>query len=58
MNYLVGILLWSEFQFSDNSYPMFPSFLEDVAEDVKYQLRRSNGHPSMALWCGGNDLGK
>ncbi|KAF9889309.1 hypothetical protein FE257_007418 [Aspergillus nanangensis] len=54
----LGILLWSEFQFSDNYYPVVPSFIDNVAEEVKYQMRRLNRYPSMALWCGGNELAK
>ena len=52
----MGILLWQDFQFSDNFYPAFPKFLENVRQEVRYQIRRLNRHPSLALWCGGNEL--
>lgn len=31
---LVGILMWNEFQFSDNYYPVIPEFLETVREET------------------------
>ena len=52
----MGILLWSEFEFSDSLYPVAPSFLANVAEEANYQVRRCNHHPSLALWAGGNEL--
>lgn len=52
----MGVLLWSEFEFGDSLYPMDPEFLENVKEEAKYQIRRVNHHPSLALWAGGNEL--
>ncbi|RDW81477.1 beta-mannosidase mndA [Aspergillus mulundensis] len=51
-----GILLWSEFQFSDAMYPVNEDFLDNVAEEVVYNVRRVNHHPSLALWAGGNEI--
>ncbi|KAL4795082.1 glycoside hydrolase superfamily [Aspergillus venezuelensis] len=51
-----GILLWSEFQFSDAMYPVDDDFLDNVAEEVVYNVRRVNHHPSLALWAGGNEI--
>ncbi|KAJ0413692.1 glycoside hydrolase superfamily [Aspergillus carlsbadensis] len=51
-----GILLWSEFQFSDAMYPVREEFLNNVAEEVVYNVRRVNHHPSLALWAGGNEI--
>ncbi|KAJ5168626.1 Beta-mannosidase A [Penicillium canariense] len=51
-----GVLLWSEFQFSDAVYPSDETFLENVAAEVTYNVRRVNHHPSLALWAGGNEL--
>lgn len=47
-----GILLWSEFEFSDSLYPDAKSFLANVADEANYQVRRCNHHPSLALWAG------
>ncbi|KAL4743940.1 glycoside hydrolase superfamily [Aspergillus similis] len=51
-----GILLWSEFQFSDSMYPVDEDFLDNVAQEVVYNVRRVNHHPSLALWAGGNEI--
>ncbi|ORY15621.1 glycoside hydrolase superfamily [Clohesyomyces aquaticus] len=52
----MGILLWSEFEFGDALYPVDQEFLDNVAEEVLYQVRRVNHHPSLAFWAGGNEL--
>lgn len=52
----LGVLLWSEFQFSDSLYPSTPSFLDNVAAEITYNVRRVNHHPSLALWAGGNEI--
>lgn len=51
-----GLLLWSEFQISDGMYPTTDEFLDNLREEVSYNVRRVNHHPSLALWCGGNEL--
>ncbi|KAL4804336.1 glycoside hydrolase superfamily [Aspergillus unguis] len=51
-----GVFLWSEFQFSDAMYPVDDDFLDNVAEEVVYNVRRVNHHPSLALWAGGNEI--
>ena len=40
----MGILLWSEFEFGDDLYPVDPDFLDNVREEVEYQVRRVNYH--------------
>ncbi|KAF2704453.1 glycoside hydrolase family 2 protein [Pleomassaria siparia CBS 279.74] len=52
----MGILLWSEFEFGDALYPVDNEFLDNVKEEVEYQVRRVNHHPSLAFWAGGNEL--
>lgn len=52
----MGILLWSEFEFSDALYPVNAAFLENSRQEAVYQVRRVNHHPSLALWAGGNEL--
>ena len=51
-----GVLLWSEFQFSCALYPVDEPFLQNVAAEVVYNVRRVNHHPSLALWAGGNEI--
>ncbi|KAF2472087.1 putative beta-mannosidase [Lindgomyces ingoldianus] len=52
----MGIMLWSEFEFGDALYPVDQAFLDNVKEEVFYQVRRVNHHPSLAFWAGGNEL--
>jgi beta-mannosidase len=52
----MGILLWSEFEFGDALYPVNEDFLDNVKEEISYQVRRVNHHPSLAFWAGGNEL--
>ncbi|KAI1375405.1 glycoside hydrolase family 2 protein [Hypoxylon crocopeplum] len=52
----LGLLLWSEFEFGDALYPIYPEFLENCRLEAVYQVRRVNHHPSLALWAGGNEL--
>lgn len=52
----MGILLWSEFEFGDALYPIDDEFIDNVKEEVTYQVRRINHHPSLAYWAGGNEL--
>ncbi|KAI1102051.1 glycoside hydrolase family 2 protein [Jackrogersella minutella] len=52
----LGILLWSEFAFSDSLYPVDQEFLENCRLEAVYQVRRINHHPSLALWAGGNEI--
>ena len=52
----MGILLWSEFQFSDAEYPNTTEYLQNYEAEAYYNVRRVNYHPSLALWAGGNEL--
>ena len=52
----MGILLWSEFEFSDSEYPVLPDWMETYEAEAYYNVRRINHHPSLALWAGGNEL--
>ncbi|TQV91793.1 beta-mannosidase precursor [Cordyceps javanica] len=51
-----GILLWSEFEFSDSLYPDYPDFVQSVSDEISYNVRRINHHPSLACWAGGNEF--
>lgn len=52
----MGLLLWSEFQFSDQPYPVNEHYFEQYEAEAYYNVRRVNHHPSLALWAGGNEL--
>ncbi|EPX61672.1 Beta-mannosidase [Cystobacter fuscus DSM 2262] len=52
----LGLLVWQDFMFACNLYPSTPEFLDNVAAEVDYQVRRLSHHASIALWCGDNEL--
>jgi beta-mannosidase len=51
-----GILLWQEFMFANGMYPVTPAFLANVRVEAEQQVRRLRNHPSLALWCGNNEI--
>jgi len=52
-----GILVWQDFQFACQAYPFFiDSFLDNVKREVAYNVRRLSHHPSLAVWCGNNEI--
>ncbi|TPX65130.1 hypothetical protein SpCBS45565_g05388 [Spizellomyces sp. 'palustris'] len=52
----LGLLMWSELQFSVSLYPTDKSFVENVIPEVEYNVRRLNRHPSLALWAANNEI--
>ncbi|MDR6465109.1 glycosyl hydrolase 2 galactose-binding domain-containing protein [Chryseobacterium sediminis] len=51
-----GILVWQDFMFAGSFYPADEAFLNNVKEEVKDQISRLQNHPSIALWCGNNEI--
>jgi len=51
-----GILVWQDFMFAGSFYPSDEEFLNNVKEEVKDQVNRLQNHPSIALWCGNNEV--
>ena len=51
-----GILIWQDFMFANGMYPGDSAFLENVRAEATDQTRRLRGHPSLALWCGNNEM--
>ena len=37
-------------------YPGNDSFLENVKQEAIYNIKRLRNHPSLALWCGNNEV--
>ncbi|MFC3076060.1 beta-mannosidase [Shinella pollutisoli] len=52
----LGLMVWQDFMFACNLYPSTVDFLDNVAAEVDYQVRRLSSHPSIVLWCGDNEL--
>lgn len=51
-----GILVWQDFMFAGAMYPGDGNFLSNVKEEVKEQCLNLKNHPSLALWCGNNEI--
>ncbi|MBP1646488.1 MAG: hypothetical protein H6Q16_2066 [Bacteroidetes bacterium] len=52
----LGILVWQDFPFACALYPADSSFLENVREEAIQNIKRIAKHPSLALWCGNNEI--
>ncbi|STQ74567.1 beta-mannosidase [Grimontia hollisae] len=52
----LGLMVWQDLMFACALYPSTPSFIKDVEQEVVYQVRRLSDHPSLALWCGDNEV--
>ncbi len=52
-----GILVWQDFLFACQAYPFFEEdFLENVKAEVECNVKRLAHHPSLAVWCGNNEI--
>ncbi len=51
-----GILVWQDFIFSCGIYPDDEAFFDNVRQEAMENIRRLRHHPSLALWCGNNEM--
>ena len=52
-----GICLWLDCKFGCSTYPAFdPDFLANVAQEARDNIARLRHHPSIAVWCGNNEI--
>ena len=42
----LGLMVWQDFMFACNLYPSTPEFLDNVTQEVDYQVRRLARHAS------------
>ncbi len=52
----LGILVWQDFMFAGTLYPADYSFVSNVRIEAEEQVKRLRNHPSLALWCGNNEI--
>lgn len=53
----MGILVWQDFQFACQAYPFFKEdFLQNVKDEIAFNVKRMKHHPCLALWCGNNEI--
>ena len=51
-----GLLVWQDFMFACAMYPGDEAFLENVKKEAEENVKRLRHHPSIALWCGNNEI--
>jgi hypothetical protein len=56
----LGLAVWQEFSQSSSGIESVPSddpeFIRRLVEDARAEVVRLRRHPSLAIWCGGNEL--
>lgn len=52
----LGIMVWQDFMFAGGMYPGDEGFMNNVREEIKYQIGRLKHHPCIVLWCGNNEI--
>ncbi len=51
-----GILIWQDFMFACAMFPGDEAFLNNVKQEATDNIKRLRNHPSIALWCGNNEI--
>lgn len=51
-----GILLWHDFMFACSMYPGDDEFIKNIEQEIIQNIKRLRNHPSIALWCGNNEI--
>ena len=51
----MGLMVWQDFMFACSTYPAEGEWLENVRQEAIDNIRRLRNHPSIILWCGGNE---
>lgn len=51
-----GILVWQDFMFACAMYPGNQDFLDNIRLEARDNIKRLRNHPSIALWCGNNEI--
>lgn len=51
-----GILVWQDFMFACTVYPAKGELLENIRLEAIDNIRRLRNHPSIAIWCGNNEV--
>jgi beta-mannosidase len=52
----LGILVWQEFPLACNRYDSTSRYLSVLDQESRAIIQRVRRHPSLAMWCGGNEL--
>ena len=53
----LGLCVWQDFMFACSAYPVYDrEWLETFKREAADNIKRLRSHPSMALWCGNNEI--
>lgn len=52
----LGLLVWEDLMFACALYGLTEEFEANVVEELVSNIRRLRHHPSLALWCGNNEM--
>ncbi|KZM49973.1 glycoside hydrolase family 2 protein [Labrenzia sp. OB1] len=53
----LGLLIWQDFQFANYDYPVKDEpFVQEVRAEIRDQLAKTQGCPSLAVLCGGSEI--
>ena len=52
----LGLLVWQDFMFACAVYDLTEEFDRNIRAEVRDNVRRLRHHPSLALWCGNNEM--
>ena len=52
----LGIMVWQEFMLACNNYVANPHYMETLEREATSIIIHLRRHPSLVIWCGGNEL--
>ncbi len=52
----LGLLVWQDFMFACAVYDLTEAFEANITAEFVDNIRRLRSHPSLALWCGNNEM--
>ena len=52
----LGLLVWQDLMFACAYYDLTEEFDENIQVEIAQNVRRLRHHPSLALWCGNNEM--
>ncbi|TCC88729.1 glycoside hydrolase family 2 protein [Pedobacter frigiditerrae] len=51
-----GILVWQDFMFACALYPPLTDLKKNIYDEAVQNVKRLRNHPSIAIWCGNNEI--
>ena len=51
----LGLMVWQDFMFACAAYPEEDVFVQEIQAELRENVGRLRGHPSVILWCGNNE---